>query len=286
MKTLVIGATGTVGSNVTRGLVATGSKVRVLTRNKSRASHLPAGIEIALGDLNDPESARAAFAGIDTVFLLNGVTQTEANEGIVAVALATAAKVKRLVYMSVQGAHSAPHLPHFGSKIGVEAAVKASGIPYTILQPNNFFQNDAWLKAALLEYGVYAQPLGQKGLHRVDARDIADAAVNALVTDKFTSKSYVLAGPTLVNGPSTAEVWSSKLGKKIAYGGDDLDAWAQQASAMMPPWMVFDFKMMYAYFHSNGLIATPAELTACEAIVGHPLRTFDAFATEVAGSWK
>ena len=95
---------------------------------------MPAAIEVAVGDLNDPESARAAFAGIDAVFLLNGVTQTEAYEGIVAVALATAAKAKRLVYMSVQGAHSAPHLPHFGSKIGVEGAVKASGIPYSLVE--------------------------------------------------------------------------------------------------------------------------------------------------------
>ena len=134
MKTLVIGGTGTVGSNVVFGLAAKGRTVRVLTRDKGRANHLPAAIEVAVGDLNDPESARAAFAGIDAVFLLNGVTQTEAYEGLVAVALATAAKAKRLVYMSVQGAHSAPHLPHFGSKIGVEAAVKASGIPYSLVE--------------------------------------------------------------------------------------------------------------------------------------------------------
>ena len=134
MKTLLTGGTGTVGSNVVIGLAAKGRTVRVLTRDKGRANHLPAAIEVAVGDLNDPESARAAFAGIDAVFLLNGVTQTEAYEGLVAVALATAAKAKRLVYMSVQGAHSAPHLPHFGSKIGVEAAVKASGIPYSLVE--------------------------------------------------------------------------------------------------------------------------------------------------------
>lgn len=286
MKTLVIGATGTVGSSVTAGLLEKGEAVRILTRNKDRAKNLPAGVEVAVGDLNDPETARGAFEGVDAVFLLNAVSQTECNEGIVGVALASAAKVKRLVYMSVHGVHEAPQLPHFGSKIGVEATVKATGIPYTILQPNNFFQNDVWMKEPMMQYGVYAQPVGQKGCNRVDTRDIADAAIHALTTDKFTGKTYVLAGPALLHGPAIAEVWSSKLGKKVAYGGDDLDAWAKQASAMMPSWMVFDFKLMFARFQSHGLIATPAELKACEEIVGHPLRTFDAFATETAASWK
>ena len=34
--------------------------------------------------------------------------------------------------------------PHFGSKVGVEAALRRSGIPFTILRPNNFYQNDYW----------------------------------------------------------------------------------------------------------------------------------------------
>lgn len=236
---------------------------------------------------HEHQSSSAFF--VDAVFILNAVTQTEANEGIVAVSLARAAKLKRLVYMSVQnlnGAPHLPHLPHFGSKIGVEAAVKASKIPYTILQPNNFFHNDVWFKDVLLGYGVYPQPLGSKGLHRVDARDIADAAVNALTATGFENKTYVLAGPTVVNGNSTAEVWSSKLGKKITYGGDDLDAWAKAVSAMMPGWMVYDMRMMYAEFQENGLLATASELADCEKVVGHPLRTYDAFAEELAKSWK
>lgn len=286
MKTLVLGGTGTVGSQVVAGLLAKGGSVRVLSRSKDASKKLPAGVEVTVGDLNDPATAKPAFDGVDAVFILNAVTQTEANEGIVAVSLARAAKLKRLVYMSVQNLNGAPHLPHFGSKIGVEAAVKASKIPYTILQPNNFFQNDVWFKDVLLGYGVYPQPLGSKGLHRVDARDIADAAVNALTATGFENKTYVLAGPTVVNGNSTAEVWSSKLGKKIAYGGDDLEAWAKAVSAMMPGWMVYDMKMMYAEFQENGLLASASELAECEKIVGHPLRTYDAFAEELAKSWK
>ena len=59
-----------------------------------------------------------------------------------------------LAYLSVHNVDAAPHLPHFGSKIAVEIAIKASGVPFTILRPNNFHQNDSWFKDAMLKYGV------------------------------------------------------------------------------------------------------------------------------------
>jgi uncharacterized protein YbjT (DUF2867 family) len=285
MKTLVIGGTGQVGSLVTQGLAAAGQSVRVMSRSKDKAGSLPAGAELVVGDLNSPSAARAAFDGVDAVFMANPVSQTETNEGICGVALAREAGVKKLVYMSVHKLDAAPHLPHFGGKIGIEAAVVASGATWTILRPNNFYQNDVWLKEPAMAYGVYAQPMGDVGLHRVDVRDIADAAVNALTKSGFENKAYALVGPHALTGTSTAEILSAKLGKKIGYGGNDLDAWEKAMSAMMPGWMIFDFKMMYAHFQAKGLLATPAELADCEAVVGHALRSYDAYAVELAKMW-
>jgi uncharacterized protein YbjT (DUF2867 family) len=284
VKALVIGGSGTVGASVVSGLLAKGTQVRVLSRTGKK---IPAGVEVAIGDLNDPAAARPAFDGVDTVFLLNGLGQTEANEGLVAVSLARAAKTKRLVYMSVQHAHLAPHVPHFGSKIGVEAAVKASGIPFTILQPNMFFQNDTWLREAIAGHGFYPNPIGDKGCNSVDARDIADAAVHALTTESrdFLGKSFIIAGPTLLTGSAVAQVWSTKVGKKVTYGGNDLDAWERQVAKMMPGWMVYDLKLMFRHFQEHGMPATGAELAACEKVVGHPLRTFEAFAEETVKAW-
>ena len=193
MKTLVIGGTGQVGSHVVKGLVGKGASVRVLSRSKDKASSLPAGVELVTGDLNDPMNARAAFQGVEAVFMANPVAQTEANEGICGVALAREAGVKRFVYMSVHNLEGAPLLPHFGAKIGVEAAVRASGMTWTILRPNNFFQNDYWFQEPVTKYGLYPQPIGDVGLHRVDTRDIADAAVNALTASGFGNKAYVLS---------------------------------------------------------------------------------------------
>ena len=136
--------------------------------------------------------------------------------------------------------------------------MKASGIPYTILQPNMFFQNDAWLMEPITKYGVYPSPVGDKGCNSVDTRDIAEAAVHALTTDgdDYEGRSFVIAGPTLLTGPALAEVWSAKIGRKVAYGGNDLEAWAHQAGKMMPGSMVYDIQLMYQHFQDHGLAAT------------------------------
>lgn len=285
MKTLVIGATGTVGSEVTRNLLAKGEHVRVLTRSADKAKAL-GNVETFVGDMNEPNKVGDAFRGVDAVFMLNPVSPTEAHEGLCAVNWARQTGVKKFVYMGVQGSEANAFLPHFGTKHAIEQAIRSTGMTHTFLRPNNFFQNDVWFRDAMTKFGVYPQPIGDKGLHRVDVRDIADAAVNALTKSTFDNKAYTLCGPKMVNGMASAEMWSSALGKKITYGGNDLDAWETAAMAMMPAWMVWDLKSMYAMFQQNGFPATSNEITACEQIVGHPLRTFEAYTTECATAWK
>ena len=162
MKYLVLGATGTVGSQVARELLERGHQVRVLTRDPAKAAVLGAGVEIVKGDLLDPITLKTLFTGVDGAFLLNGVSITESQEGLMALTAAKVAGLKKIVYMSVQHADRAPHLPHFGSKVGIEFAIKHSGIPYTILRPSNFYQNDYWFKDVVLQYGVYPQPFGTR----------------------------------------------------------------------------------------------------------------------------
>lgn len=286
MKTLVIGGTGTVGNLVVQGLVAKNKNVRVMTRNADKANTMPKGVEVMVGDLTDPASAKACFADCDAVFMLNAVSMTECHEGLTGVELARAAGIKKMVYMGVHNQAAAPHIPHFGSKIAIEMAMKSSGMTWVSLLPNNFFQNDYWVKDAMMQMNVYPQPIGDVGCHRVDVRDIADAAVNALTTTNFDNKAFVMCGPKPLNGTATAEMWSTGMGKKIAYAGNDLNAWGSAMSAMMPAWMVFDMSIMYAHFQKHGLKATDAEVKACEQIVGHPLRTFEAFVQETCAMWK
>lgn len=286
MKILVIGGTGTVGSQVVRELLARKVTVEVLTRSGDRAKGLPAGAQGVVGDLLDPRTVRSVFKGVDSVFMLIAVSTTETHEGLMALNGMRMAGVKRLAYMSVHNLEQALHLPHFGSKLPIENVVKTSGIPYTILRPNNFFQNDYLFKAAMLKYSVYPQPMGDFGLSRVDVRDIAEAAAIALTTPGHEGQTYNVVGPQVHTGKSTAEVWSRALGKTIAYGGNDLDAWEQQSLQFLPAWMAFDFRLMYAFFQEKGLKATSADIESQTKLLGHAPRNFEDFAAETAELWK
>jgi uncharacterized protein YbjT (DUF2867 family) len=284
MKVLVLGGTGTVGSQVARDLLARGAEVSVLTRDPKKP--LPQGAKAVAGNLLAPATVRSAFLGMDGVFLLNAVSATECHEGLMAVNGARMAGVKKIVYMSVQDVDKAPHLPHFGAKLPVEAALKASGLAFTILRPNNFFQNDTRYKDAMLAYGAYPQPFGDVGLSRVDVRDIAEAAAIALTTGAADGETVDLVGGDVLTATATAATWGGVLGRKIAYGGNDLDAWEKQSLAFLPAWMVFDFRLMYAFFQEKGLKASPEDLARLTALLGHPPRRFEEFAAETARSWS
>lgn len=286
MKTLVIGGTGKVGSRVVAGLLGQGVMVRVMSHSPDKLKKLPAGVEGFRADLDDPDTLPAAFEGVDSVFLLNSVGLSETNEGLAAVSAAKAAKVKKIVYLSVAMPAGSETIPHFRSKLPVEKAVQESGIAYTILRPDNFFQNDLWLRDAIMQHNVYPEPIGSKGLNRVDVRDIADCAINALLKPGHEGLTYDIHGPDTLTGEGIAEIYSKHLGRGVSYAGDDIDAWAERSKGMMPEFLIADMRIMYRFFQDNGMIASKEDLERTEKLLGKKPRTFDAFVKEIALEWK
>jgi uncharacterized protein YbjT (DUF2867 family) len=287
MKTLVIGGTGRVGSMVTAGLLKQGVMVRVMSHSPDKLKKLPAGVEGYRADLDDPDTLPEAFAGVDSVFLLNAVGPNETNEGLSAVSAAKAAKVGKIVYMSVvMPVVGSERIPHFRSKLPVEKAVRESGIACTILRPNNFFQNDLRLKDAIMRYGVYPQPIGKMGLNRVDVRDIADCAINALLRSGYENGTYEVHGPDILTGEGIAGIYTKHLGQEVRYGGDDIDAWAERSKGALPEFLIADMRIMYRFFQDNGMIASKEDLEKTKKLLGRKPRAFDDFVREIALEWK
>jgi uncharacterized protein YbjT (DUF2867 family) len=284
MRSLVIGGTGTVGGEVVRLLKDQGHEVRVLTRSAAKAGDLPEGVEPAVGDLADPESLRGPLAGADGVFIATPVSPDETRLGLNAFGAVRETGIGRLVYMSVHRADECPDIPHFASKLPIERAVRESGLAWTILRPNHFFQNDLWHRDAIVGQGVYPEPLGGVGVSRVDVRDIADAAVAALTGPGHEGRTYALVGPDVLTGEAVASIYGRLLGRPVRYGGDDLDAWAERARGMMPGWMVDDLRVMYEHFQRHGLVATEEDLAAVREALGRAPRRFEDFAAELVGT--
>lgn len=287
MSYLVLGGTGTVGSAVVEELRARGEgPIRVLTRSAESADDLPPGVEGVVGDLMEPSTYDRIFAEARRLFLLNAVDPTELQQGLAALRGARRAETEHVVYLSVHQVENGPHIPHFASKFGVERALEASGLGYTVLRPNNFHQNDLWFREAIVEGGVYPQPIGGVGLSRVDVRDIARAAARAFTERGPENRSFALVGPDVLTGTDVARIWGEALGREVAYGGDDLDAWAEGASRMLPDWMVYDFRIMYETFQREGLVASEEDLEETRTILRGEPRSFRAFAEETAAGWR
>jgi uncharacterized protein YbjT (DUF2867 family) len=285
LRILVTGGTGTVGSQVVAHLLARGADVRVLTRDPGKA-RIPEGATAVAGNLLDVGTVKSVFRDVDGVFLLNPVGPTEAQESLLAITAMRGTGVRHVVYLSVHQVDGGAYLPHFGAKVGVEAGLKASGLTYTILRPDNFFQNDYWFREALLQHGVYPQPLGMIGTSRVDVRDIGEAAAIAFTTPGHEGQTYDLVGPEVLSGPAVAAMWGDALKRPVVYAGDDLDAFESQATAMLPDWMAFDFRHMYGHFQEKGLRASPETVARLTTLLGRPPRAFRAFAEETAAAWS
>lgn len=139
---LVTGATGNIGSHVVKQLTAVGATVRAAVQTTSKVEAIKGPrVQLVELDFNKPETLRAAFQGVERVFLLTPVVANMAELGIKSVEEAKRAGVKYIVRSSALGADAEP-----GIRLGrwhreVEKTIESSGIPFTILRPNSFMQN-------------------------------------------------------------------------------------------------------------------------------------------------
>jgi len=122
MKILVTGATGKVGSRLSKRLAKRGAQVRALVRDLSKAAELrDAGVELAKGDLLEVATLEAAVRGVDAIVhcaaFFRGATPEQAHAvndtGTQHLAAAArAANVKRFVFTSTGLVYGGTHGKH------------------------------------------------------------------------------------------------------------------------------------------------------------------------------
>ena len=288
MTILVTGATGRIGRLVVEQLVGRGADVRALTRDPAKAA-LPAGVEVAQGDLLDLDALRAAFSGVSTLFLLNAVTGDEFTQAIITLNVAREARVERVVYLSVFEADRAVNVPHFAVKYGAERMLEGMGFGATILRPAYFIDNDVMVKDVILQHGVYPIPIGSRGIAMVDTRDIAEvAAIELIRRDEAPGKLPIdtinLVGPDTLTGAAVAAIWSDVIGRPIAYAGDDPRGFEQNMATFMPKWTAYEMRLMAERYVSDGMIPEAGDAARLTALLGRPLHTYRDAAARIAAA--
>nr|WP_037903819.1 SDR family oxidoreductase [Streptomyces sp. SID5470] len=215
---LVTGATGTIGGEVVRQLVARGEKVRALTRDPEKAE-LPPGVEAARGHHRDVGSVAAAMAGVDCAFLVGvfGPEDRDSDRGMVEAA--RAAGVRRIVKLSAIMAGD-PRTGLGGIAHGHgEEAVRESGLEWVILRPSAFASNTLSWAQALRSGEPVPNMLGSGRQGVVDPRDVAEIAVAALVGPGHVGRTYTLTGPETLSPQDQAATLGEVLGRRVELRG-------------------------------------------------------------------
>jgi uncharacterized protein YbjT (DUF2867 family) len=211
---LVTGATGTVGSEVVRQLVATGERPRALVRDPATArQRLGDQVEQVVGDLDRPETIAAALAGVDRVFLLTTQSSRQPEWERAVIGAAARTGVGQLVKLSVFRANEQSPLQVARQHGQAERVLAQSGLAATILRPVFFMQN----LLAMVHDGAIATAAGDGRVAMVDARDIAAVAVATLTGGGHAGKTYTLTGPQALSFYQVASVLSRQTGRPLRH---------------------------------------------------------------------
>jgi uncharacterized protein YbjT (DUF2867 family) len=276
MHTLVTGATGNAGSEVVKALVEAGEEVHALVRSADRADAVPAGARAVVGDLNRPDTL--PLSGVRAVFLLSGYRDMP-----VALAGMKRAGVERVVLLSssaVPGGDMGNAVARY--HIESEAAVRESGLGWTMLQPNSFMTNTLQWVDQLRAGDVVRAPFAGVRVATIDPADIAAVAARALVSDEHDGRSYRLSGPESLLPADRVAVLARVLGRDLRFEAQSDDEARAEMSAAMPP----DYVDAFFSFFVDGKLDESEVLPTVEEVTGRPPGTFEAWARAHAGAFS
>jgi len=180
----VIGATGQQGGGVVRALQASGQfQVRALSRDPGK--HREIADEVALADLDRPDTLKAAFAGAHGVFLVTNFWQQGTDEFKQVTAAVRAAKdagVNHFIWSTLPNVEAISggkfHVPHFTGKAKIDRIVKEAGFEHhTFVIAPMYYQNLVGALAPQLQSDGsvgWALPLdpGVRCIHMGDIREL------------------------------------------------------------------------------------------------------------------
>ncbi|NNJ47400.1 MAG: SDR family oxidoreductase, partial [Acidimicrobiia bacterium] len=200
MRIAVTAASGQLGSEIVRALVALddGTEVIGLARTPKNAEHL--GVEIRPGDYNERAVLEQSLQGVDIVLLVSGMDAPEKriDQHRNVIEAAKSAGVTKIVYTSVQGAEEATAFsPIIQSNRQTEQDVRRSGLEWVIGRNGIYIEPDVEYIDAYKEAGGIANCAGDGRCGYTTRSELAYAYARMLTEDAHNGNTYNLHGEAI-----------------------------------------------------------------------------------------
>jgi uncharacterized protein YbjT (DUF2867 family) len=278
VKTLVTTPNGKVGQEIVKLLLAQQIEVRAGVHNPAKASALAAaGAEVVAFDYHNNDSVAAALAGVTALYL---AIPTGLDDVPVKAILATAKAqgVTRVVLLSAMGVENGE------SELRTrELDLEASGMEFTILRPNWFFQNFNTGQLENIRNGAIVEAADGAATSFIDTRDIAAVAAVALTQDGHAGQAYTLTGAVAHDRNEVAAAIASAIGKPVVYQNlDDAAFRARCAEEQWPQNIVETMSWLYGVVRAGWTSATN---NTVEQLLGRKPLSLTDYAKDHAGEW-
>lgn len=216
MKIAITGATGQLGSIVVNKLKEkAGDNIIALVRSTQKAADL--GVEAREANYDRPETLEAALKDVDTLLLISGSEiGKRATQHKNVIEAAKKNGLKKIVYTSILHADTST-MSLAAEHLTTEAALKQSGIPYTILRNGWYTENFAGAIPGAIAGGALLGSAGDGKISAASRKDYAEAAVVVLTSEGHDGKVYELAGDGAFTLADLAAEISKQTGKNIPY---------------------------------------------------------------------
>ncbi|MDP1899475.1 MAG: SDR family oxidoreductase [Rubrivivax sp.] len=274
-RILVVGASGTVGSELARLLTAQGEGVVKVT------SRVPTAADQVQVDIVSRTGLHDAFEGVERAFLLSPPGHANQDELLVPlIDEARARGLKKVVLMSAMGANADDNAPLRKA----EKQLEASGLPYNIIRPNWFMQNfnTFWIQG-ILQQGKIFLPVGTAKGSFIDARDIAAVAAKLLTSDSFANRDFDLTGPAALDHDAVAAILSRETGRAITFQDIPPAAMLDGLLTAGMPRAYAEFLVLILGFFKAGYSERTTDAVA--RILGRAPGSFEQYAKDYRAAW-
>ena len=218
-RTLVFGATGSLGGHVLTQLVARGvapERITAVGRNAERLAELAdAGFGTAALDLSDSKAVAETVAGHSDVVLISGGDPDRVAQHLSVIQAAADAGAQHIYYTSGIRADEGADIN--ADHKATEDALITSGITYTILRNTWYIENYVQAMQGPRYTGVFPAAVGDAVVAAAGRKDLAEAVAVVVTTQGHDNETYSLSGDTDFTYADIAKAMATVLERDVTY---------------------------------------------------------------------